>query len=254
MKAVLNDLTGRVFTRWTVLSRAENSKKGSARWHCRCSCGNEKVVVGYCLSMGGSKSCGCLSREVASICNRKHGKTGSRAFTIWSGMLARCFNPNSKWFHRYGGRGIKVCERWRKFENFLADMGEPPPKAQIDRRDNDGDYEPNNCRWATSKTNNRNRSNNTLITINGQTKCLAEWCEFLKLQQPTVCRRRRRGMSWEQALEPVERRNRSGRVGVCWVSRRNCWRASIGKRRIIGFFKDFDLACAAREAAEKATP
>lgn len=120
----------------------------------------------------------------------------------WQHMIQRCHNPNDRDYPRYGGRGITVCERWMDFENFLADMGEPPTsKHSLDRIDNTKGYEPNNVRWATAKQQQNNRTNTKLLTIKGATKPLSEWCELVGIGSKTVLYRlKHRGMSHEDAV------------------------------------------------------
>lgn len=125
----------------------------------------------------------------------------SRAYQAWKNMRDRCKNPRDDRYARYGGRGIKVCERWEKsFENFLADMGEPPAEMTLDRIDSDGNYEPTNCRWADRKTQQRNMMRNRLITFRGITQCVAAWAEQLGIRQKALGHRLARGWSLERAL------------------------------------------------------
>lgn len=128
----------------------------------------------------------------------RHGMSDTRVHNIWLGMVDRCRNDRSG---NYGKRGIRVCSRWERFENFLADMGEPPgPRYSIDRIDVNGHYDPSNCRWATRKEQARNTRRNTHLTLRGETKTLVEWCEALGLKPPTVCVRLANGWSVERAL------------------------------------------------------
>ena len=155
-----DDLTGRVFGRLTVESQA-GIRSHSAIWNCVCSCGNSVVVDGGSLKSGGTSSCGCFRRDANRAKWTKHGHSpesgNSPTYRSWAGLVARCTNPNHHDWRYYGGRGITVCDRWRDFSNFLSDMGEKPEnKNSIDRINNDGNYEPGNCRWATQLEQVRN--------------------------------------------------------------------------------------------------
>jgi hypothetical protein len=192
------DLTGKRFGRWQVLELV--GKRRDARhqfiWRCRCDCGTEKTVSGSTLKLGTSVSCGCYKRERSTT----HGMDGTPTYKAWSAMLARCNNPKSKEYHNYGGRGIRVCEAWHKFEPFFADMGERPAGLSIDRIDNDGNYEPENCRWADWKQQNRNRRNNKMMEFRGERISLAELAERHGLGYRLVWRRIKRGLSAEEAV------------------------------------------------------
>ncbi len=149
------DLTGQTINKWLVVRRINNDNKNQIRYLCKCECGTEKSVVAYRLR---NKQSGCCPH-----CRVKtHGMSYTDTFRIWTGILRRCFNKNFKNYKYYGGRGITVCDRWLKFENFFIDMGIRPEKLQIDRIDNNGNYEPGNCRWVTAKVNSANK-NRTII-------------------------------------------------------------------------------------------
>jgi hypothetical protein len=157
------DLTGAKFGKLTVISFGGRAGKyKSIRWNCICSCGATTTTYASSLLSGGSKSCGCLRKETKPTL--RHGKSHTKEHRIWSHMKGRCQNPTDHKYHDYGGRGITVCERWQIFENFFEDMGQAPaPRHSIDRINNDGNYEPTNCRWATptqQARNQRTRKNN----------------------------------------------------------------------------------------------
>ena len=171
------DLEGQRFERLLVLGYVGRSEAGHSLWQCLCDCGNKINSPMGNLRNGHTKSCGCLGLENSIKACSTHGKTKSRTYRIWGNMKSRCLNPKSTFYQEYGGRGIGICERWiNSFENFLADMGEPPTeKHTIDRTNNDENYSPENCRWALMKEQNRNRRSNRLFTINGETKILKDW-------------------------------------------------------------------------------
>lgn len=204
----LKNIAGLRFGLWTVICLAGIKEVGKrkakiSQWLCRCDCGTERVIGTCNLRSGHSKSCGCAAVGIGPT--KTHGMSSSRIYKIWLSMRKRCYYPAQKYYENYGGRGIKVCDRWLEkgtgFQNFLADMGKPPTEDhEIDRKDNGGDYTPENCQWITRKDNCRNRRSNKMITFMGQTACLAEWAERLGIKQGTLGARLRNGWPLEEAL------------------------------------------------------
>lgn len=185
---------GNRYGRLVVVSRHGSVPSGST-WLCRCDCGTEKIVAANNLSSGHVQSCGCLSKESIGKLNKTHGRSGTRTYDIWCGMRKRCSDSKSNKFHLYGGRGIRVCQRWNRFEEFFADMGECPPRMSIDRINSDGNYEPGNCRWATPKQQARNTKTNIYLTIRGETLTKAEWAERAGIDQRAF-HKRLHGLGW----------------------------------------------------------
>lgn len=197
------NLTGRVFHHLTVLG-FHGRFDGVTKWWVRCECGSVKSVASGNFISGSVKSCGCKKFHYNSIAHKTHGMTHTREFTSWVSMTMRCRNKNDPFYHRYGARGITVCERWNSFDNFYADMGDRPPDMSLDRIDSDGHYTPENCRWATGREQARNTSFNRMLTVNGATKCISEWSEIYGVKRTTISERLKRGYSHEDAvLTPV---------------------------------------------------
>lgn len=162
------NLTGKRFGRLTVTGFAKRDRHGHASWFCNCSCGNNTIVHISNLASGHTQSCGCLMSEVIAA-RLRHGDTREKRtpeYRIWTSMIQRCINPNVRKYPNYGGRGIKVCDRWRySYQNFLADIGRrPSSKFSIDRINNDGNYEPGNCHWATAKEQRANQRKRCVLT------------------------------------------------------------------------------------------
>lgn len=176
------DLTGQKFGKLLVLKQVGKDRWGSYKWLCICDCGKEIIAQSGNLKNRHTKSCGCLIIKI--LTKHGYGKKGreSKTYKSWLRMNQRCNNPNNKQWKNYGGRGIKICKRWKNFRSFLKDMGERPTKNHsIDRIDNDDDYYKKNCQWATIKQQNRNSRNNRLETYNNKTRCLIEWAEEYKI-------------------------------------------------------------------------
>lgn len=186
---------GDVFGRWTVIS-APKKRSHMNYWPCRCLCGTERAVRAGALLQGKSLSCGCLAAENASVRNRTHGQRKSPEWRIWLHMRQRCELSSHKSFKDYGGRGISVCDRWQHFESFLADMGQRPSRSHsIDRKDNDGNYEPGNCRWVIAEAQANNRRSNRRITYKGKTLTVSQWARRTGIPYQTIYWRLNKGLS-----------------------------------------------------------
>lgn len=204
------DLTDKSFGDWKVINYSGNSL-----WLCECKCGHRQEVSSYWLRSGthGCQKCG---RDKCA----KHRMCNAPEYRVWRDIIQRCCNPNEPNYKRYGARGIKVCDRWKEsFIEFYKDVGNRPDKGyELDRINNDGDYESNNVRWVTKKQNNRNTRRNRWFTIDGETKCLTEWSELYNKKVSCIAARLDRGWSIERALiEPVDEKvwaNRKTYLGV----------------------------------------
>jgi hypothetical protein len=186
--AAKKDLTNQKFGRVTVIKEAgKYEKNGSYKWECQCDCGTIFIIIGYSLTKGKTISCGCYNKEKATKHNHNlKGKTSSTYYS-WVSMKTRCYNPNHPSYDNYGGRGITVCDRWKdSFNNFLADMGERPKGMTIDRIDNNKNYEPSNCQWASNKQQHNNKRSNHLITYQDRTQTLTQWAEELNINRATL--------------------------------------------------------------------
>lgn len=166
---------------WLVVIKEIGKRKG---WCvCRCKCKKTVTVKRHRLLSNHTRSCGCFQSFVTARRNTKHGKSHLPEYTTWCGMIDRCYRPKNKRYARYGGRGIRVCKRWRhSFENFLSDMGRrPSPQHSIERGNNNGDYTPSNCQWATAAIQNRNNRRNVKFSYNGETKTVSDWARSIGL-------------------------------------------------------------------------
>lgn len=211
--------------RWTVIAEAPQAVNSAGyktrRVLCRCDCGVEKVQAPNTLRYGSTRSCGCLQREAASKSRRKHGATANgrrppREYMIWLNMRSRCRNPANKGFAYYGGRGIEICDRWfDSFEAFMADIGpRPSHNHSVERKDNDGPYSPDNCKWASKKEQARNTRRSRIIWVRGEPRVLAEIAETTGICEATIRERVERG--WHHSiidqprLSPWEAAHRAG--------------------------------------------
>lgn len=214
--ANFKDLTGERFGRLEVLGVARKVTSGKREryyWACRCDCGNEKEVRTDCLTSGLVKSCGCLKKEQNKInltANHSHKKSMTRPYHIWQKIKDRCQNPNIPCYKRYGGRGINICKEWldpEKFMDWAMDNGYSDDLT-IDRIDNNGDYEPKNCRWVDVKTQCRNRRSNIIVEYEGQEMTLIEASEKSGIAYATLNRRYHSGDRSDKLYRPVDKHRR----------------------------------------------
>lgn len=195
----LENLTGLKFGSLTVIAFG-GRRKNETLWECVCDCGGTKTMNAANLKISKHPSCGCKTKEQ----QLKHGMSGTPTHRAWKSMKNRVLNKDGRDYADYGGRGIKICERWLSFENFYSDMGERPGKCSIDRIDVDGDYCPDNCRWATAREQCRNKRNTKKVLYQGKLFALADLCELLYKNFRVVRSRIKYGWTIERALsEPV---------------------------------------------------
>ncbi len=213
--AKVKDITGNRYGRLMVVGRAEkNGTNGQTRWICLCDCGNRTIVHKSNLTSGDTRSCGCLAKETARKQETKHGKSRTRLYRIWIGMKDRCGNPNNP---HYGGRGITVCDEWQSdFEAFYrwAISNGYKNDLTIDRIDNDGNYEPSNCRWVTGKQNSNNKSNNKKYEYEGQEYTIPELSRMTGINASTIRSRLKAGWSIARAIGKESGNEKNGKSKI----------------------------------------
>jgi hypothetical protein len=213
----MNDsLLGQRFGRYTVIAfagsvRAKGYRGTRRTWLCRCDCGNERVVPTCNLRTGNSKSCGCYKRERTSELSKKYVHGNTRANVAWYSMRSRCTKPKSAFYSYYGGRGIKVCDRWlNDFEQFYADMGDCPEGYSLERLDVNGDYSPENCKWIPIADQGLNKRNTVRVEYGGKSVPLIELARRFDLPARKLHRAYKElGMPIEEALDYVRKRQSS---------------------------------------------
>ena len=205
-----NDLTGKRFGKLICLRRVESDKPGVTKWLCQCDCGNKHVVRAGNLKSGDVRSCGCIVTKGRV----KHGESRERLYHRWLGMKQRCYDPNVREYKHYGERGIKVCDEWlHDYKAFKAwayangyDDSLPGTECSLDRIDNNGNYEPSNCRWVDMKTQRNNSRQNRYITINGETKTVSQWADIYGLKESTVFTRIHRSYPLDEVFGPLRKK------------------------------------------------
>jgi hypothetical protein len=199
-------MIGLRFGRLTVVAQAP-SRGRKKHWLCLCSCGNSTTVIGRSLRTGATKSCGCFRVEVATKNATKHGhrkmEATSKTYHAWVHMNTRCHNQNIPQYKDWGGRGISICKRWGKFENFLADMGEKPDGMSLDRRDNNGNYTPRNCRWATSMEQGSNTRKSKFVVYKGVRMNISNAARLSEVSASLLSYRIRKGWPGDLLFSPA---------------------------------------------------
>lgn len=197
---MIKDLTGEKFNRLKVLKFAYK-KNGRGYWECQCDCGNITFVRSDSLQNGAIKSCGCLHNEISGNRFRKHGLCKTKIYKKWEGMKARCLNPNNTRYKDYGGRNITICQEWlddfMNFYNWAINNGYKDGLT-IERINNDGNYEPSNCKWITKEEQMKNTRNCHYIEYNGETHCVSEWLKILGITSRSIANKLYKGYPIEK--------------------------------------------------------
>jgi len=206
------DMTGKVCGRLTVIRGFGLNKDGRYQWLCKCECGNEVTVVGKQLRKG-TKSCGCLRIARNSEAKRTHNASKNLVYRVWKSMRARCNCSTDKSYPNYGGRGIRVCDKWsgqNGYENFIADMGPRPEGMSIERLNNNGNYEPGNCKWATRAEQNRNSRRNIFVEYQGEKMIVKDAAKKMGVDYYTLITRvKTNGPCLAESPEPVGEKRKS---------------------------------------------
>lgn len=193
------DYSGQRFGKLLAIRPVGKAKNRNILWECKCDCGNICVISQSNLINQG-KQCSECSQKQRAKSSVTHGMSKTPTYKTWCCMIARCENPNDSRYKDWGGRGIKVDQRWKSFENFLADMGVKPEGKSIDRINNDGDYTKGNCKWSSNKEQSYNRRSNVLLIAQGKTLTLHEWSVITGIDEETIRARVKRGWTHEKAL------------------------------------------------------
>ncbi len=191
------ELSGKTFGDWRVVRFSHKNQSRTVYWICVCKCGVERAVRTQHLNSGASAGCGCSANARLAKNKTSHGLSRTREYTSWQMMKSRCDNPNYTDYRNYGGRGITYCDGWARFENFVSDMGNRPDGMSLDRIDPNGNYSPENCRWATSVTQNRNTRRARFLEYDGQRMRVSDWAKHIGISQ--------QGLQWRLKNWPLEK-------------------------------------------------
>ena len=202
------DITNQKFNMLLAIKRVKNEKATGAKWQFLCDCGNLKEMMGQPVRLGLVKSCGCATKEYISKSSIKHGEISHHLYSIWKGIMQRCYKKNNKDYLNYGGRGIKVCDDWKISPSKIEkDLGVRPKNNTLERINVNGNYEPSNCKWATLLEQGANKRNNIKFCINGENLHFSEICRRYNIKESTLRNRLNLGMSIEMAIsKPVKKR------------------------------------------------
>lgn len=210
---MVKNLKGETFGLLTVIK--ETDKKGF--WLCECQCGNTTIVRRSQLISGKTKSCGCLKKKTRLLSGFNESVSNTRLYKIWSEMKIRCYNPKNKSYPRYGGRGIRVCDEWlnsyKAFYDWAISHGYGD-ELSIDRKDVNGNYEPNNCRWVDDFIQSRNKRNSNTYTYNGQTLCMVDWASFFDINYSSLLKSIKRGHTFEETISSLRKIKNKGNEEV----------------------------------------
>jgi hypothetical protein len=251
------DITaGMTFGRLTVIEFAGKNKYNHLMWLCECSCEEktQTVVRGTALINGGTKSCGCIGKEKIVARLTTHGQSHKRTYQIWRMMIDRCYNKNHLHYNSYGGRGISICTEWLNdyltFERWAQENGYKD-KLTLDRIDVNGNYCPENCQWATQKEQMNNKRDSVHITINGETKTVAQWAELYQLKPITIYQRFKKGITGEDIIKQPKK-SKSGEKYISWDKELRKWKVVVPingwtKTKYLGSFSDLHEAVKVRD-------
>lgn len=249
------DISGRSYGRWKVLNRVKSTRKNAIKWLCECSCENKttREILGSTLKNGTSKSCGCMQKEEGLT----HNLSKTRIYRIRMMMIQRCYNPVSTDYTNYGQRGIRICDDWLGDSGFInfnkwANENGYDKELSIDRIDVNGNYEPDNCKWATDKEQGNNRRTSVFIEFDGVTKTMAQWEEFYELTTDIIGHRMRKGMTGKDLIKPVRSKaeKQSGVKNIRWDVRKQKWLlqfTELGKQNLVGEYINLEDAIFAKE-------